>query len=418
MATVSHTKEYLEKVLKAVDDAGGDVSQAARSLGINHATFRSQYTEARRRLQNGNDCGDCDQLKGANAHISRLTKQLEAAEKEAREWDTIAAAIGLRNTAPVTPDWTIKPPPKSSGIKGWPFLMLSDIHFGENVNPHLVNGVNAYNTRIAKRRLKKTCEKYIQLMLYHFGERKDYPGTILLLAGDLISGEIHEELTATGQGSALEQMFAIQGQLKTFIGELAEAFGRVHVYSVPGNHGRITRKPQSKRYAATNLDYWAGMHLANDFAGEDRVTFNVSASPDLPFSVAGHPFHLTHGDEAKGGTGMTGAITPVLRLAHKKLVSAHSTGYQSNQTLCIGHFHQTQFLGGESGPVIMNGSMVGYSEYAARLLFPAEPPQQTWWILHPSKGIIMSNTVKAEDFAPRDRAGQPELWGEWSEEGA
>jgi hypothetical protein len=98
----------------------------------------------------------------------------------------------------------------------------------------------------------------------------------------------------------------------------------IRVYSVPGNHGRMTIKPQSKGRSAGSLDL-----LAMDFAEATTrgarlkdVTFYKAISPDCYFSTYGWHWLLTHGDAMGGRGGGTGFIGPMATIikGHRKLV--------------------------------------------------------------------------------------------------
>lgn len=79
-------------------------------------------------------------------------------------------------------------------------------------------------------------------------------GAYLALGGDLISGDIHEELVRTNALTAHQQVQFVVEQIGAGIRMALEAFGAVHVASVPGNHGRTTRKPTAKLYSQLSYD--------------------------------------------------------------------------------------------------------------------------------------------------------------------
>jgi hypothetical protein len=59
----------------------------------------------------------------------------------------------------------------------------------------------------------------------------------------------------------------------------------------------------------------------------------------------------------------------------------------------MGHWHQCLHL----GRVIVNGSLVGYNEYAYQGNFPFEAPKQALWLTHPEHGITFSMPIRVED---------------------
>jgi hypothetical protein len=69
--------------------------------------------------------------------------------------------------------------------------------------------------------------------------------------------------------------------------------------------------------------------------------------------------------------------------------------------MVMGHWHQLTYLRG----VIVNGSLVGYNEYAMRNHFDYEVPKQALWLTHPSRGLTFQESVFADD-APKARETQ------------
>ena len=74
----------------------------------------------------------------------------------------------------------------------------SDFHWGEVVDKSQVYGVNSYNMSIAKQRLHTLVDKTIGICFDHM-VNPNYPGIVLMLGGDMVSGDIHEELEITNE---------------------------------------------------------------------------------------------------------------------------------------------------------------------------------------------------------------------------
>ena len=77
--------------------------------------------------------------------------------------------------------------------------MLSDLHLDETVDLDEMGGANKYDRRIAEMRLKKFVEKVIELSDSYIAG-VDIDGLCLLLGGDLVSGDIHDELAQSNEG--------------------------------------------------------------------------------------------------------------------------------------------------------------------------------------------------------------------------
>jgi predicted phosphodiesterase len=315
-------------------------------------------------------------------------KSLESENKTLRK-----ERIGIENVKEWIEEYhkeaaVIKPPAWVSGAKkkkgqrsiGTPVLMLSDMHHSEVVDPAQVNGVNEYNLDIALARLAK-CINTTELLLKRY-INSDYPGIVVMLAGDMLSGDIHEELKETNEVSTLSALLDLQGHLGAALVRLANVFGKVHVVSVVGNHTRTTLKPRAKGAVSTSYDWLLGQELKIMLADDTRITLDVSDSLDAMISIYGIRFNLTHGDQFRGGGGIQGALSPWFIGDYRKRKRQRAIG-QDYDYLCMGHWHQRAEIGG----IIVNGSIKGYDEYAYRMNMPYEPPQQWLFIVHPEKGI-------------------------------
>jgi hypothetical protein len=263
-----------------------------------------------------------------------------------------------------------------------PTLFLSDFHWAENVFPSQINEVNEYNLEIAQRRLQTTIERAAHL-LQIVSPKMDYPGLVLPLGGDMISGNLHDELSATNEVNSIPAVLDLFGHLVSAITQCAEIFGRVFVPCVTGNHGKDTKKIWAKDRHATSFDWLLYSFLAKRFEADPRVTFLVPDGPAAHYNIYDHRYRLTHGDRlGRGGDGIIGALGPIIRGDHRTR-SRDAQIDLAYDTQIIGHWHQYIHM----SRVIVNGSLKGYDEYAYTEGFPFEPPQQALWITHPKYRI-------------------------------
>jgi hypothetical protein len=258
-----------------------------------------------------------------------------------------------------------------------PTLFISDLHWGEVVDPKQINRVNEYNLRIAHRRMDNLVNGAVNLLKI-LSPKMDYPGIVLPLGGDMISGNIHDELAITNEINTMPTVIDLYGKLASVIKFMADEFGRVFLPCVTGNHGRDTHKIYTKDRHHTSFDWLLYTFLAKHFEGDSRVTFFIPDGPDAYFRIYEHKYLLTHGDQFRGGDGMIGALGPIMRGNHKKQ-SRNAQIDMAYDTMIIGHWHQDIFL----RKLIVNSSLKGYDEYAYSNNFSFEPPSQQLWITHP-----------------------------------
>jgi predicted phosphodiesterase len=311
-----------------------------------------------------------------NAQIERLSRELG-----------ILTALGQR---PAPPNW-LKSPPKRGSHRATPWLLLSDLHLDEVVNPAEMEGVNAYNREIARMRLENTWRRFVKITRDYW-HGITYDGVVCALGGDIFSGDIHEELTETNYDTMLGSLDYWIDEIAAGLSLLADEYGKVHVPVVVGNHGRRTRKPRAKKRARDNFDWFLGRQLQRLFAKDDRITFDVSESTDCATASYGHRVLLTHGDQASGGGGIGGIWPPIMRLDARK-GQRYAAVNQPYDLLIMGHWHQLVF-----GPkFIVNGSLKGYDEYAAISNFSFEPPQQACWLMTPEHGRTFVAPILPQD---------------------
>jgi predicted phosphodiesterase len=278
-----------------------------------------------------------------------------------------------------------------------PCLLLSDLHFDEVVEPRQVEGLNAYNREIAVLRLKHCFERTVYFARDFLAGVK-YDGFTLFLGGDIFSGDIHEELSETNEDTLFGSLLFWIEKLAQMLAGLAAEFGRVHVVGVAGNHGRMTRKPRAKYYARDNLDWLLYMLLARELRDDSRFTWNIPESRDADTVIYQTRIRLTHGDEARGGSGISGKQTPLALLDHRKTRRITQARQEPYHVLLYGHWHE--FDPGERR--LGNGSLKGIDEYSLGGEFGFEAPKQAFFLLTPEHGV----SLKAPIFCAAKRKAE------------
>jgi len=395
MASRKITPAEMQQAIDAIA-AYGAVG-AERQLGVPHQTLAHRARAAKLAGLTPNTAHldpaalSKQEIVGLKDRVRDLETLLKDERRERLAEDRILEEILGLSKAPIEPPaWAIRPPKKSSAT-GIPSLMLSDLHWGEVVLPSQIHNKNSYNVSIAKQRLRRVVEKTIDICFHHM-TNPDYPGIVVNLGGDLISGDIHEELSQTNELTSMQTIVDIVGALSWALDALVERFGAVWVVGVAGNHGRNTHKPRAKNRAFTNFDWLICQLLRRQFAKDKRFSWLIPDGPDAWYRVYGHRSLLTHGDQFRGGDGLIGALGPILRGDMKKRArnSNIDLGYD---TMLLGHWHQYISL----RRVIVNGSPKGYDEYAAQNNFPFEVPIQALWFTHAKYGRTTDWPIYCED---------------------
>lgn len=380
------TDAQLIDTMKVVAKHGSANAAAATELGIQMAQVRGRLQIAKARGLTANTVIK-DPLVKAKIDIADLRRQVAQLEREEDTAKAIRQEIfNLAAHTPEPPAW-LTDTRKGTANRGTPFAMWSDWHYGEVVRPEEVGGVNNFNAKIAAQRIKRLTDQTIELCFEHMGRAdKEYPGIVVMLGGDMISGDIHEELMATNDRTPHQCINDLTDLIAAALTQMADKFGRVFVPCVVGNHGRGTHKPRMKGRVFTSFEWNIYCALERHFKvmKDKRVTFMIPEETDAYFTVHGHRTLLTHGDSlgVKGGDGIIGSIGPIMRGAMKIGRSESQIG-RDIDTLVMGHWHQLLWLPG----VIVNGALKGYDEYARLALrAPYSRPVQALWFIHPHHG--------------------------------
>ena len=419
------SKEDAQAALDAFMRAGTK-KDAALDLGIGEASVRRRLKAAEQLGLTSSEKPAksekpvADQLED-NATILRLrarNKQLEAQLKEIQK-DNLTAqdmrkfVLGLATETPEPPNWLVKTGAKStSGVTGVPSTIWSDWHLGERVDKAQVNGINECDLQIAEARIRRLVGRTIDLCRNHM-TNPTYPGIVVNLIGDIVSGIIHPELAETNDLELNPTILWAVNIITWALQRMADAFDKVFVACAPGNHGREwDRKPRAKNYVFRNADWlvYCLVEMRLRDLGDRRIQLSIPDTGEALYRVYHHRYMAVHGDDlgVRGGDGIIGAIGPIMRGEIKVRHSQAEIG-RDYDTLLMGHWHQTLWL----QRAIVNNCLKGYDEYARRMLraVPA-PPSQALWFNHPKHGI----TARWEVFLEGREMASDAAWVSWSED--
>lgn len=351
-------------------ELGRNQSATARHFGVVNSCIAGHLAKFK----------DGHTSKSKEATILSLTKRVKELEAQTLSDSLVKAQINKAAAAIETPDWLVNPK-MFKDYAGVPVLFASDWHYGEVVRGAEIGGANEYNITIANNRARTMVQTFIRLLRNHI-LHTSYPGCVFVLGGDMMSGDIHEELSETNEVEMMPALLKLLPLLAWCIEQLASEFGRVFVPCVTGNHGRTSRKPRMKRRNHTNYDWLCYQLLQNHFVNDKRVTFLIPEGPDAYFKIFNTRFLLTHGDQFRGGDGFAGAIVPIAR-GDKRKRARNSQTNRSYDIALLGHWHQ--YI--HTGEFVVNGSLKGLDEYAYANNFGFELAAQAAWIVHPEHGV-------------------------------
>lgn len=227
MAAAKLDTSIAQQALNAVNKTASR-GEAAALIGIPIRTLDNRVREAKRlKLVPNNDVSDPNSPLMLRTQIARLQAELAVASRSSAQAADIKRVIDTLSLAVdelEVPEWIITPPSTRSSTDGVPTLMLSDWHGGEVVVPSQINNVNEYNVKIMRERAATLIDSAVHLLRI-IDPKMRYPGLVLPLAGDMVTGNIHEELTATNEIQSMPSVLELYEILASIIEKLVEIFG-------------------------------------------------------------------------------------------------------------------------------------------------------------------------------------------------
>ncbi len=264
-------------------------------------------------------------------------------------------------------------------------LLLSDAHFGEYVDPRVAMGLS-YSEDVSKRRLERLRDVVIR---YKQLRETSYPVRKLTVAvlGDMLSGDIHEELQQTNQNPMPVSLVTLAYYLHDMGTAFAKEFGsdNVEFIFIPGNHPRTTKKMPHKRRNQMSWEYVLG-HFVQALA-KDSYKVSVPLSIVPIFKIFNFRMGLHHGDSVKSNSfaGIPFYGMKQRREAVQSLL--RHLGQPQVDYLAFGHFHQPTVLEGTDATIIINGSIKGGDEYSIGEYFSSNDPVQYLLTFHEKHGL-------------------------------
>lgn len=276
-------------------------------------------------------------------------------------------------------------------------LPYSDLHAAEVVSLEETGGVNEYNWKIMEDRCKLVLDAAFS-HTEHFGF--DIDAVQVLMLGDMLSGNIHEELAMTNDRPLAEAVVDLAEFHVDWLLTLADHFdgSKIKVSGVPGNHPRAWKKPQAK-HAQDNADWVFYKILEMALKGNPKFEFNFPRGAYNTVMLANRwRALLMHGDGIKStmpGVPWGGVIRRITTLEAQFVNSRQPLDY-----VFMGHFHQDNQLSGVHTQTWVNGSVKGADEYSLKTFGQGRPASQQLMTFHEKRGWTGSYAVHLQDFIP------------------
>lgn len=385
-----------EKLQIAVDAVSkyGSIAEAAKQLGIPRKTLSGQYNRAiDKGFISGTPMLEPEQEIGLDSKLRTVVKEKRELQKKYEEllklFDLHKHQDSLiqqfRDNINLVQSEKIKVDKNNSKSESTCIIVASDLHYEETVDPDKVDQLNEYNPTIAKQRWEKLFQNAIKLVEIdrHGANIKQ---CVLSLTGDFINGYIHPEFIENNSMSPIEACIDVYQLLIQAIDFLVEhgGFEKIIVVTNIGNHGRTTDKMRISTAAENSYEYLIYNFLANHYSNHKIVKFKITKGYFNWLNIYGYDIRFHHGENVRYAGGIMGLGVPI-----NKAISQWDLSKVAYLDI-MGHWHQR--MSGKK--FIVNGSIIGYNEYALSIKAGFEKPQQSFLLMHSKYG----RTIEAPIF--------------------
>lgn len=242
-------------------------------------------------------------------------------------------------------------------------LVLSDAHWGDICKQEVCN--NTFNYSVAERRLNYMVDKVIQYPV----QSKTLIVTELL---DILKGIIHFG-AMTSEVGLTESMLQVVQVYSRMYDKLARYYDNIDVYVTNSNHDRVFEKPVSHNKRDNfGIMLMKMVDMMLKAKGIGNVKFHYTENEYHLVNINTANVLVTHGDVIR-------TYKPSSQAERTKLQAICLGLFGDTYTHCVsGHLHNASSHSNEFGGWnIVNGSLVGSSEYGNTNGFTSIKPSQT-----------------------------------------
>ncbi|MFC1999188.1 hypothetical protein ACFLXE_00330 [Chloroflexota bacterium] len=294
-------------------------------------------------------------------------------------------------------------------------LQLSDLHAGERVDPEETMGMNIYDMTIMNRRLGMLFRKVVELVELRRSALY-IPRLRIEQEGDMLSGEIHEELVRTNVAHMMNLCVRTASILSQGIAYVAPHFDHIDIDCVVGNHPRLYKKPYFKE-KYINWDFMMYQWEAVFCRNIPNVTFHIPKSPFMIVEIENTRGLVFHGDGIRSWMGIP--WYGIERAVHR-LREMFQYADQYFDCVLLGHFHNRADIDRATGPIIINGSVKGGDQMSMGSLQTTNRASQNLLCFHDNNGYIGGMPIylqEADDKPEMEfKDFMPEVWVDMTEE--
>lgn len=329
-----------------------------------------------------------DQLRFAHSpEIERLRDMVQEKEKILNNYKKEHGDLQIffedvkRSITPLGPSESVYKPDKSKKSTVFAVKQISDVHMGEVQESGEVEGFNTFSPDIADRRGLNFSQRFID-WIYLMRNAYNIPEVHILATGDMISGDIHQELQVTNAFPVTEQVVRAAQLFAKQIETVTPHFEKVVIhYITADNHSRLTKKPQSKQEGINSMNYLVAI-LAQSYCIRINVDFRIYPQFEKVINVNDRQYLIAHGHGIQGWMGIP--WYSISRKVSKEAMARMEIIMNEQQRMKEIGFHKYIFghwhVPFDHPHYSCSGSLSGTSAYDHKNGRHADPSQPAWLV--------------------------------------
>jgi hypothetical protein len=313
-----------------------------------------------------------------------IMKKYKTLVKDSAFQDRLIALMQDAITALPELKFPLKIAPVKAGSKECAVVVeWSDWHAGEYVDIKEMNGLNEYNFQIMTKYVEHMTDTIIKITETNLRPAMNVQDLYVNALGDFVTGIIHEELYKTADVNLFHMVFGTALVITQSLQDLASHFRTIHVTLVPGNHGR-TQKEYEFKEKYVNYDYFIFNVVAALLKNQPNIKFNLPFCFFETIDILGHLHLLMHGDNIPR---MLGIPWYGVHKAMANFSDVMSSQGKYIEYVNLGHFHNKGILDKCKGEMLINGSLVGGTQFSLGKVFTTSEPKQLMYTIHEEQGL-------------------------------
>lgn len=230
-------------------------------------------------------------------------------------------------------------------------ISFTDVHTGIDIK----SSINTFNNDVLWFRIVQYIDKIREIQNRHCAKY----GYVVL--SELISGLIHTTLRIENNQNLIEQFLTVTRYLADFLVEMDKLFEETYVVMAPGNHSRISPKPEDS-LRGENMDILAMPYLKAVLQNYKHIHFIDNNYDEYVaiFTVEGKQAMAVHGDRDN----MSDVVQKLTMYTGKK-----------PDFVFMGHRHTNAMLTVYDTKIIQSGTIASTDNFAMNLKLKNKPEQ-------------------------------------------